>query len=150
MREFFEKEVAADWTSLRLESMVLLQKEAELKEIARLVGIDALSPGDRLVLETARSIREDFLHQNAFHEVDSYASFEKQYKMLRTIIHFHRASNESIQEGISIDDIAALPVREEIGRMRYTTEKELGKLDDLRVRAEHEVKGLTKKAGEEG
>jgi len=150
LSEFFEKEVAADWTDLRQESMILLQKEAELKEIARLVGLDALSPGDRLVLETARSIREDFLHQNAFHEIDSYASFDKQYSMLKAIIHFHRASAEMIEQGISIDEIATLPIREEVSRMRYTGEKEITNLDDLRTRAVEAVKGLTKKAGDEG
>jgi len=144
LREFFEKEVASDWTDLRTESMILLQKEGELKEIARLVGIDALSPGDRLVLETARSLREDFLHQNAFHEIDSYASFSKQYKMLRVILHFHRTSAEIIEQGISIDEIAKLPAREEIGRMRYTAEKELDKLDDIRLRALEQLRALTK------
>ncbi len=144
LREFFEKEVASDWTDLRTESMILLQKEGELKEIARLVGIDALSPGDRLVLETARSIREDFLHQNAFHEIDSYASFSKQYKMLRVILHFHQTSAEILEQGISIDEIAKLPAREEIGRMRYTAEKDLDKLDDLRLRAMEQLRALTK------
>jgi V/A-type H+-transporting ATPase subunit A len=150
LREFFEKDVAADWTDLRLESMALLQKESELKEIARLVGLDALSPGDRLVLETARSIREDFLHQNAFHEIDSYASFSKQYRMLKIIMHFHRAAAEALEQGVSIDEVAKLPAREEIGRMRYTSEQELGKLDELRARAEEQVKALTTKAEEEG
>ncbi len=150
LREFFEKDVAADWTALRLESMALLQKESELKEIARLVGLDALSPSDRLVLETARSIREDFLHQNAFHEIDSYASFSKQYRMLKIIMHFHRAAAEALEQGVSIDEVGKLPAREEIGRMRYTSEQELGKLDELRARAEEQVKTLSTKAEEEG
>jgi len=146
LRSFFEQEVAADWTNLRLEAMALLQKEAELKEIARLVGLDALSPSDRLVLETARSIREDFLHQNAFHEIDSYASFSKQYKMLMIIMHFHRASVEALGQDTSIEEIARLPVREEIGRMRYIGEQELDKLESLRKRAVEQVKALTEKA----
>jgi V/A-type H+-transporting ATPase subunit A len=150
MRAFFEKEVAEDWTRLRLESMSLLQKESDLKEIARLVGVDALSPSDRLVLETARSIREDFLHQNAFHEIDSYASFSKQYKMLKNIIRFHRAAVEAIEEGVAIEEITALPLREEIGRMRYITEEELGKLDDLGGRIQEQIKSLTKRTEEEG
>ena len=150
LREFFEQEVASDWTAMRTGVMVLLQKEDELKEIARLVGLDALSPTDRLVLETSRSIREDFLHQNAFHEVDSYTSFEKQYKMLKTIMRFHSAAAEAIELGSSIDDIAALSSREEIGRMRYITEEELNKLDDLGTRAEQQVKALAEKTEEEG
>jgi V/A-type H+-transporting ATPase subunit A len=149
LREFFEKEVAAEWSELRTETMALLQKEAELKEIARLVGLDALSPADRLVLETARSIREDFLHQNAFHEIDSYASFSKQYGMLRTIIHFHRASSDALNLGIPIDEIANLPIREDIGRMRYIGEQELDRLETLRLRAVDQVKALTKSAEEE-
>jgi V/A-type H+-transporting ATPase subunit A len=150
LRDFFEQEVAEDWTVMRTEAMALLQKEDELKEIARLVGLDALSPTDRLVLETSRSIREDFLHQNAFHEVDSYASFEKQYKMLKTIMRFHGAASDAIERGSSIDDIAALTSREEIGRMRYITEEELDKLDDLGMRSEQQVKALAENTEEEG
>jgi V/A-type H+-transporting ATPase subunit A len=150
LREFFEREVAPDWTELRTATVALLQKEDELKEIARLVGLDALSPADRLVLDTTRSIREDFLHQNAFHEIDSYASFEKQYKMLSAIMRFHKAAVDSIEQGASIDDIAALPGREEIGRMRYISETELHKLDELASRAEEQVKALTENIREEG
>ncbi|RJP24186.1 MAG: V-type ATP synthase subunit A [Candidatus Abyssobacteria bacterium SURF_5] len=150
MRGFFEKEVAQDWTNLRLDSMSLLQKESDLKEIARLVGVDALSPSDRLVLETARSIREDFLHQNAFHEIDSYASFSKQYKMLKNIIRFHHAADEAIEQGAAIEEIAGLPVKEEIGRMRYTTETELARLDELGGRIGEQIQSLTKRTEQEG
>jgi V/A-type H+-transporting ATPase subunit A len=150
LRDFFEKEIASDWTELRTKTMVLLQKEDELKEIARLVGLDALSPSDRLVLDTSRSIREDFLHQNAFHEVDSYASFSKQYKMLKAIMLFHDAAAEAIEAGVSIDEIAGLSSREEIGRMRYITEEELGKLDELGTRVVRQINALAEKSGEEG
>jgi V/A-type H+-transporting ATPase subunit A len=149
LREFFEREVAGDWAGLRTEAMALLQKEAELKEIARLVGLDALSPDDRLVLETTRSIREDFLHQNAFHEVDSYTSFSKQYKMLNIIMRFHHAAAEALERDISIDEITTLPIREEIGRMRYIGEEDLDKLDDIGTRAEKNVKALAEQSGEE-
>ncbi len=149
LRGFFEQEVASDWTALRLEAMNILQKESELKEIARLVGLDALSPGDRLILETARSIREDFLHQNAFHEIDSYASFSKQYKMLKTILEFHRAAVEALKEGATIEDITGLPIREEIGRMRYIGEHELEKLDDLVRRSGEQVRAQAAKSEEE-
>ncbi len=150
LREFFEKEIAADWTNLRRETMEILQKESELKEIARLVGLDALSPSDRLILETARSIREDFLHQNAFHEIDSYASFSKQYKMLKIILQFHHAAMDALQLATPIEEISRLPVREEIARMRYTTEQELDKLDALRTRAVDAIKSLKVKSQEEG
>ena len=149
LKDFFEKEVAPDWTTIRMETMALLQKEDELKEIARLVGLDALSPSDRLVLETSRSIREDFLHQNAFHEVDSYSSFAKQYKMLNTIIRFHHAAVEAIGQNVPIDQIAGLSSREEIGRMRYTTEAELDKLDELAARAEEQVQALMQQTEED-
>jgi V/A-type H+-transporting ATPase subunit A len=142
LRGFFESEIAPDWTSLRTGAMALLQKEDELKEIARLVGLDALSPADRLVLETSRSIREDFLHQNAFHEVDSYTSFSKQYKMLNIIMRFHAAASEAIAQGGSIDEISDLPAREEIGRMRYIHEDDIEKLDELGERAVRQVNAL--------
>ncbi len=150
LRKFFEEKVSPDWTELRTEAIALLQKEEELKEIARLVGLDALSPTDRLVLETARSIREDFLHQNAFHEIDSYASFSKQYKMLKTIMRFHHAATEALKQDILIGEIAGLSAREDIGRMRYTGEDELDRLDDLGKRAEAQVKALRKESEGEG
>jgi len=106
------------------DAMSLLEKEAELEEIVRLVGKDSLSPGDRLVLEAARSIREDFLHQNAFHEVDTYTSMAKQASMLATIMHFYRQSKVALERGVDMDDVEKLPVRERISRMKYLTEEE--------------------------
>ena len=100
----------------------MLQEEAELQEIVQLVGMDALSAPDRLKLEAARSIREDFLHQNAFHETDTYTSLNKQYNMMRLILSFFDKSLEALQKGAKIDDLAALPVRERIGRYKYQAE----------------------------
>jgi len=104
------------------EAMVLLEKEAELEEIVRLVGKDSLSPADRLVLETSRSIREDFLHQNAFHEVDTYSSMRKQALMLGTIIRFYRAARQALECGAEIADIERLSGRERLARMKYLAE----------------------------
>ena len=104
----------------------LLQEEAELDEIVKLVGMDALSPSDRLKMETARSIREDFLHQLAFHEVDTYTSLQKQLLMMRLILNFYDLANETLGQGGEIEKIVTLPVREEIGRFKYVPEDQIG------------------------
>ncbi len=129
MNDYYEKEVSRDWIRNRGHALRILQEEAELEEIVRLVGIDALSPRDRLTLEVARSIREDFLHQNAFHEVDTYTSLKKQFLMLQAILLFHRLALESIEAGISLDLILENEVREEIARMKYHPEDEIDKIE---------------------
>ena len=103
-----------------------MQEEAELDEIVKLVGMDALSPSDRLKMETARSIREDFLHQLAFHEVDTYTSLQKQLLMMRLILNFYDLANETLRQGGEIEKIVTLPVREEIGRFKYVPEDQIG------------------------
>jgi V/A-type H+-transporting ATPase subunit A len=115
--------VSPDWSRLRMEIMGLLQKEAELDEIVRLVGADALSPGDRLVLEAAKSVREDYLHQNAFHEVDTYTSPRKQYRMMKSMMDFYEKSAAALKEGIPAGEVFRLPVRERIGRAKYVPEE---------------------------
>ena len=99
--------------------MLLLQEENELEEIVQLVGMDALSPADRLKLEAARSIREDFLHQDAFHEVDTYSPLEKQYTMLELVLAYYDLSRTALDQGVSINALVKLPVREAIGRFKY-------------------------------
>ena len=113
-----------DWRDLRDKSMALLQKEAELQEIVQLVGPDALPDRERIVLESTRMIREDFLQQNAYHEVDTYCSPQKQYGMLKIIMNFHEKSTTALEKGALIDDIVNLKVKEEIGRMKYIAEAE--------------------------
>jgi V/A-type H+-transporting ATPase subunit A len=108
----------------RQEAMALLQEESELEEIVRLVGIDALSVADRLTLETTKSLREDFLHQNAFHEVDTYTSLPKQWRMLAAILEFHRGAKAALEAGVELDNIIRLPVREEIAKMKQFSEDE--------------------------
>ena len=119
MSGWFNSNVEKDWMELRARIMQMLQTEAELEEIVKLVGMDALSAPDRLILEAARSIREDFLHQDAFHEVDTYTSLEKQYLMMKLVLEYYDLANEALEKGAEIDKLAALPVRERIGRFKY-------------------------------
>lgn len=125
LEKWFNAQVNESWTSLRAEIMRLLQEEAELNEIVQLVGMDALSAPDRLKLEAARSIREDFLHQNAFHETDTYTSLTKQYRMMELILDYYRKAGAALNQGASIDRLVSLPVRENIGRFKYVDETEV-------------------------
>ena len=122
---WFNENTNEDWGNLRGRMMSLLQDEAELDEIVKLVGMDALSSGDRLKLEAARSIREDYLHQDAFHEIDTYSSSEKMLLLMRLILAFYDRSLEALNEGVSIEKIVALPIREEIGRFKYIHEDQI-------------------------
>ena len=122
---WFEKNVDPDWMKLRGRLMALLQDEAKLDEIVKLVGMDALSPGDRLKMETARSIREDFLHQLAFHEVDAYTSLKKQLYMMRLILAYYDECANAVAQNANIETLANLPVREQIGRFKYTPEEQI-------------------------
>ena len=125
MGPWFNEHVAPDWMSLRQDMMSLLQDEAELDEIVKMVGMDALSPTDRLKMEAARSIREDFLHQNSFHEVDTYTSLNKQHNMMKLVMAFYNESLEALNSGASINDILKMDVRERIGRYKYTLEADV-------------------------
>ena len=104
----------------RQKMMSLLQEEAELEEIVKMVGMDALSPTERLKMEAARSIREDFLHQNSFHEVDTYTPLRKQYLMMKLVIAFYELSSEALAKGASLQKLLGMAVRERIGRYKYT------------------------------
>ena len=119
---WFNQEVNSEWSDLVARTMHLLQVESELDEIVRLVGIDALSYKDRLTLEAARSIREDYLHQNAFHEVDTYTSPKKQFMMLKAIMTNYEKNLEALDRDASFRELLALPVRERIGRLKYVAE----------------------------
>ncbi len=121
MAKWFTDNVNPDWNALRASMMRLLQDEAELEEIVKLVGMDALSPPDRLKLETARSIREDFLHQDAFHDVDTYSPLEKQRLMMKLILEMYEISSQALAKGVSIDKLVKLPVHERVGRFKYAT-----------------------------
>ena len=119
---WFNSNVHPEWSNLVASTMHLLQVESELDEIVRLVGIDALSFKDRLTLETARSIREDYLHQNAFHEVDTYTSPKKQYMMLDVILQNYHRSLEALEHDASFAKLMSMPVLERIGRLKYVPE----------------------------
>ena len=125
MEKWFNAEVASDWMEGRQKMMTLLQEEAELEEIVKMVGMDALSPGDRLKMEAARSIREDFLHQNSFHEVDTYTSLKKQYMMMKLVNAFYDRAVDALSQGASLQKLISMPVREQIGRFKYVKEDAL-------------------------
>lgn len=125
---WFDENVSPEWMKCRGSMMLLLQEEAELEEIVKMVGIDALSAEDRLKMETARSIREDFLHQNSFHSIDTYTPLEKQLYMMRLILEFHNRAGEALAAGKDIKDILNLPVRERIGRYKYTPNEDIEKV----------------------
>ncbi|MCS7385962.1 MAG: ATP synthase subunit A [archaeon GB-1867-005] len=118
MQEWYSENLAPDWPKIRAEAMAILQKEDELKEIVRLVGPDALPESDREILEVARMIREDFLMQHAYHPVDSYCPIEKTYLLLKTILHFHHRARGAMREGVPLSRILALPVKDEIARLK--------------------------------
>jgi V/A-type H+-transporting ATPase subunit A len=139
---FESKDQGIEMDQMIREAMSLLEQEANLMEIVRLVGAEALSPRDRLSLETSRSIREDYLHQNAFHEVDTFTSLEKQYEMLKTVLHFHKFATQAIEAGADTADIFKLPVREEIARAKYIPQKEMAKISEIRKTIETQMKEL--------
>jgi len=120
MGDWFNEKVAEDWMEGRQKMMSLLQDEAELEEIVQMVGMDALSAAERLKMEAARSIREDFLHQNSFHDVDTYTPLRKQYLMMKLVVAFYDLASEAIAEQASMDKLLVMPVRERIGRYKYT------------------------------
>ncbi len=121
MQGWFNGSVAEDWMEGRQKMMSLLTEEAALEEIVQMVGMDALSPGDRLKMEAARSIREDFLHQNSFHEVDTYTPLRKQYLMMELVLAFYEQATEALSKGASMKVLLGMDVRERIGRYKYTT-----------------------------
>jgi V/A-type H+-transporting ATPase subunit A len=124
LKNYYNTAVSPDWAGMVNKMMNILQEESELNEIVRLVGVDALSFKDRITLECARSIREDFLHQNSFHEVDTYASLEKQHDMMKIILTWYDKAEAALEQHVHLDKLIDMPVREEIGRMKYIPEKE--------------------------
>ncbi len=122
LKDWFEENVSPDFMELRHRLMSLLQDESELQEIVNLVGMDALSAPDRLKLEASRSIREDYLHQNAFDPTDTYTSLKKQVLMMKTILSFYDKSLDALKNGANIEMIVNIPVRERIGRFKYIAE----------------------------
>jgi V/A-type H+-transporting ATPase subunit A len=140
---WWKKSIAEDWRTVRDEAMILLQKESELQEIVQLVGPDALPDKERITLESTRMIREDFLQQNAFHEIDTYCSPSKQYQMIKTIIMFQEHATAALDRGAAPDSLTALTVKEDIGKMKYIPEAEfdekIKEIQDLIVKQTNEV-----------
>ncbi len=123
LEKWFNENVNEGWMKTRQNLMTLLQEEASLNEIVKMVGMDALSPADRLKMEAARSIREDFLHQNSFDDIDTYTSINKQYRMMQLVYAFYEEGQKALARGAKIDDLVKLPIREDIGRFKYTVEE---------------------------
>jgi V/A-type H+/Na+-transporting ATPase subunit A len=147
--EWMNKNVSRDWKVLRTDTMRVLQEESELEEIVRLVGVDALSASDRVTLEAARSIREDYLHQNAYHDTDTFTSLNKQFRMLKLIMSFYYQGKKAVENGIGIRELFALPVREKIGRAKYTPEEEVEAVFfEIETLLNQQMEGLTAKEGE--
>lgn len=141
--DWYGKNSDRKWNDNRQQAMTILQEEANLDEIVRLVGVDALSYEDRLTMEAAKSIREDYLQQDAFDDVDTYASLKKQFKMLNIILECYRLSKEALRKGADFDDIIAIEAREAIGRMKYIPEKQISKIDDIQKAMKEQLEKLS-------
>ncbi len=149
---YFKETIGERWNEMRREAMGLLQEESELEEIVRLVGVDALSARERLVLETAKSLREDYLHQNAIILVDSYTSLRKQYRMLGLILCFHHTALQLVEKGeidLDLERLFTLPVREQIARAKYVSEEEMAGLDEVEQEIREQVAALSGEGEEE-
>jgi V/A-type H+-transporting ATPase subunit A len=151
LTDYFRDNVAGDFRTMRIETMELLQKEAELKELVRLVGLDSLSPQDRMVLETTKSIREDFLHQSAFDAEDAYTRLAKQHRMLKAILDLHHACLRGIEKRVPLRKLIELPVRGQIAKMRYVSEKDVARFDGVTAEIEEQITACMKESrtGEE-
>jgi len=151
LADYFTDEVEKGWEEMRKRAMMLLQKESELKELVRLVGVESLSDQDRIVLETTKSIREDFLHQSAFDPEDAYTRLTKQDRMLGVILELHDACLSAVERNVPLESLFELPVREKITRMRYVPEEESGIFDEIHKDIEAQIGGLAKesRSGEE-
>ena len=144
LENWYAENVAEDFNKLKAEVRFVLQEENQLNEIVRLVGMDALGARDRLTMETAKSIREDYLHQNAFHEVDTYTSLNKQYRMMRLILGFYHEAMAALNRDVELKDLLNLPVREQIGRSKYIEEAHIDRFDEIERNIKKQINGLNK------
>jgi V/A-type H+-transporting ATPase subunit A len=142
LKDYITRELAEDLPDMQAEAMKLLEEESELEEIVRLVGVDALSADDKLVLEVARSIREDFLHQNAFHELDTYTSMEKQRAILRVILHYQEKAKEAVKKGVPLDAITKIPVLERLARAKYAEEEKIEQIAGMEKELDSQIDAL--------
>ena len=147
--KWMNENVARDWSGVRTTVMRILQEESELEEIVRLVGVDALSINDRLTLEVAKTIREDYLHQNAYHEVDTYSSLHKQYRLLKLIMQFNNKGRKALDAGATIKQVFGIPIREKIGRAKYIPENDVDTLfDEIEKDLDSQIENLMSKEAE--
>jgi V/A-type H+-transporting ATPase subunit A len=143
VKDWWTQEVSDKWRSYRDEAMRILQEEAELEEIVRLVGVEALSSMDRLLLETAKSLREDFLHQNAYHDIDTYTSSGKQFRMLELILDLHHDAKSALDRGVPFKEILELKEREEIAKLKFVTEDKFpDTIKDLKERIHTKITSM--------
>ncbi len=150
MRPWFDEHLGPEFMADRNKAMSILQEENELNEIVQLVGKDSLSPNDQLTLETARMVREDFLQQNAFMDVDSYSSHDRQKRLLALILDYDRLARASIQKGGDTQALFNIEARERIGRAKYVAQDEyVAAYDAIRKEMEEEIAAITEKAGAE-
>lgn len=149
MKDWYEREIDSDWMAFRNSLMAILQEEAELEEIVKLVGMDAISGSDRLKLEIARLIREDYLHQNAFHEVDTYASLKKQFVMMKLILEYYRMCRGAVEAGVNVGAAVSIAERERIGRIKYVPEEKIeGEYRSIYADMQTSLEKLKKEAAE--
>jgi len=141
VQDFWRQEVEPAYAELREEAMGILQREAELQEVVRLIGIEALSDQERLIMETAKSLREDFLQQNAFDDADAFTSLRKQYRLLRLIMTYHHLATRELEKGRPIEELIDLPVQEEIARAKFIPEEELERFDRLEEKVAEQLAG---------
>jgi V/A-type H+-transporting ATPase subunit A len=147
--KYAKENIDEQWPDVRRQAMWLLNREAELEELVRLVGVDALSAGDRLILQGAKMVREDFLHQNAFDPVDTYTSAQKQFRMLANIVAFYEQARQALDQGANIDQIVEVDVLEEIARAKLIDEDNLDEFDNIRSRIEEQLNALIPETVEE-
>lgn len=146
VKDWWSEEVSEEWTDLRVKAMALLQKESELKEIVQLVGADALPESDRVKLEGARVIREDFLQQFAYDEVDSYCSAKKQFKILKAVLDFYDKSLEALEKGLSANDIVEIQVKDDIARLKFVKDEKMDQaIVDIDKNTEDQINALLEK-----
>ena len=149
MQEWYSSNISRDYNKYRTQMMKILQEESELEEIVRLVGVDALSPKDRVTLEAARSIREDYLHQDAFHEIDTYATLHKQFRMLKMILSYYYMAQDAVKKNVDLKELFGLPVREKIGRAKYVPQDSVDvEFNKIEQELSEQMDALVAKEGE--
>ncbi|MHC4882839.1 MAG: ATP synthase beta subunit C-terminal domain-containing protein, partial [Planctomycetota bacterium] len=131
-----------EFADMMQQAMNLLEQESQLVEIVRLVGAESISAQDRMTLETSKSIREDFLHQNAFHKIDTFTPIEKQHEMIKLILHFHQAGLNAIEQEVETADIFKLPVREDIARAKYIDNEKVEQVAAIKDVVDQQMKEL--------